>query len=235
MPIGTRRMLLAGAAGTLALALSGNAAAQDTSNSAAQTSSQPQTAQAEDSAQPGQPMSLGDLARLARAKKQSEPKAGKVIDDDNLPRSGAGISIVGNAPGDSSAHSRGRGSSVARGGKVVLLDFAASWCGPCRESLPDLKQLQSAYGRDQLEVISIGEDKNENAWHNFVEQNQINWSQRFDSGGEMSRQYGVNAFPTFILTDERGTVLQRFVGEDPNTSLANRIAPYVNKSSQGAL
>jgi hypothetical protein len=83
-----RGILFSLRAGTLALALSGNAAAQDASSSAAQTSSQAQTAQAADSAQPGQPMSLGDLARLARAKKQSEPKAGKVIDEDNLPRSG---------------------------------------------------------------------------------------------------------------------------------------------------
>ncbi len=83
-----RGILFSLRAGTLALALSGNAAAQDASSSAAQTSSQAQTARAADSAQPGQPMSLGDLARLARAKKQSEPKAGKVIDEDNLPRSG---------------------------------------------------------------------------------------------------------------------------------------------------
>jgi hypothetical protein len=51
----------------------------------------------------------------------------------------------------------------------------------------------------------------------------------------MLQQYGVIAFPTFVLTDDRGIVLQRFVGEDPNMSLAHRIAPYVGKGSQGSL
>lgn len=101
--------------------------------------------------------------------------------------------------------------------------------------MPDLKQLQATYGRDQLEVIGISEDKNESVWHSFLAQHQMNWEQRFDSGGEMSRQYGVNAFPTFVLTDGNGAVLQRFVGEDPNESLASRIAPYLKNSQQGGL
>jgi thioredoxin-related protein len=63
----------------------------------------------------------------------------------------------------------------------------------------------------------------------------MNWEQRFDSDGEMSQQYGVHAFPTFILTDDRGTVLQRFEGEDPNQTLASRIGPYLNKPPQGSI
>jgi hypothetical protein len=64
-----------------------------------------------------QPTSLGDLARLARAKKKDEPKAAKVIDDENMPR--GGIPIGGSAPGSSS-------SSSKSGEKLVLLDFCAS-------------------------------------------------------------------------------------------------------------
>jgi len=228
------------ASGTLALTIAQGAVAQDASRNTLQAASQSQdqnvqpdrSVSADNSSD--EPMSLADAARLARSQKQSEPKASKVVDDDNLPRTGGGVSVVGSSPADSSADPAGR-SSGSRGGKVVLLDFAASWCGPCRESLPDLKRLQAAYGSDELEVISIGEDKNENAWHNFVAENQINWSQRFDSGGEMLRQYGVSVFPTFILTDDRGTVLQRFVGEDPNVPLASRIAPYVKNPAQMAL
>jgi thiol-disulfide isomerase/thioredoxin len=226
MPIWMQKSLLALAAWTLGLALSGGAAAQDPSKNPAPGSSQQPNAQTDSSAQPQQPLSLGDLARLARAKKQSEAKVATVIDNDNLPHTGGGISVVGNGAGDSPA---------PRSAKVVLLDFWASWCGPCRQSVPDLKQLQKAYGSDQLEVISVNEDKDEIAGRNFAAQNQMNWEQRFDSDGEMSQQYGVHAFPTFILTDDRGTVLQRFEGEDPNQPLASRIGPYLNKTSKGSI
>jgi thiol-disulfide isomerase/thioredoxin len=228
MPTWTERTLLALAVGTLSLGLTSGACAQDASKNPAPGSAQQSVAQTDSlvSAQPDQPMSLGDLARLARAKKQSEAKVAAVIDNDNLSHTGGGISVVGNGAGDSSG---------SRSPKVVLLDFWASWCGPCRQSVPDLKQLQKAYGSDQLEVISVNEDKDENAGRNFVAQNQMNWEQQFDSDGAMSHQYGVHAFPTFILTDERGKVLQRFEGEDPSQPLASRIGPYLDKTSKGSI
>jgi thiol-disulfide isomerase/thioredoxin len=214
MPAGIRRVQLLSRLGILALLCAGGAAAQDASKNS-EPAALPQR-NPPDSAQSAQPMSLGDLARLARTKRQSEPKAAKVIDDDNLPRSGGGISIVG-------------GSGA---GKMVLLDFWASWCGPCRESVPQIRALQRTYGSD-LEVVSVNEDKDESAGRNFVAKNQMNWEQQFDSGGEMSRQYGVHAFPTFILTDGNGHVLQRFVGEDPSQPLANRVAPYLKNGTHG--
>jgi thiol-disulfide isomerase/thioredoxin len=170
-----------------------------------------------------QPTSLGDLARLARAKKKDEPKAAKVIDDENMPR--GGIPIGGSAPGSSS-------SSSKSGEKLVLLDFWASWCGPCRESLPDLKRFQSAFSGDQVQVVSISEDRDENTWNSFVSQNQMNWEQQFDGKGESARRYGVQGFPTYILMDGNGTILRRYEGEDPSQSLIERIGPDVKKAQE---
>jgi thiol-disulfide isomerase/thioredoxin len=170
-----------------------------------------------------QPTSLGDVARLARAKKKDEPKAAKVIDDENMPR--GGIPIGGSAPNSSSSSSR-------TGEKLVLLDFWASWCGPCRESLPDLKQFQSAFGSDQVQVVSISEDRDERTWTNFTSQNQMTWEQRFDAAGESARQYGVKGFPTYILVDGNGTILQRYEGEDPSQSLVERIGPDIKKAQE---
>lgn len=202
-------------------AVSQNGAAASMSQTSA---SQPSSAQADDSAQTGQSLSLGDLARIARAKKDSAPKAVKVIDDENLPRNGGGISVVG-----SGATAWERGSLE----KMTLLDFWASWCGPCRESVPDLKALQKTYGSDQLEVISVNEDTNENAGRRFASASGMNWEVQFDPEGQTSRQYGVRAFPTFILMDSNGREVQRFVGEDPQEPLAGRIAPFMPQTPKG--
>jgi thiol-disulfide isomerase/thioredoxin len=188
-----------------------------------QSAPQPSPAQNNFVPDNGQAPSLGDLARLARAKKKDEPKASKVIDDENMPR--GGIYIGGSAP-DSTGTAR-------PGQKLMLLDFWASWCGPCRESLPDLKQLQASFG-DQLQVISISEDENENAWKDFVAQNQMSWEQRFDSGGESARRYNAYALPTYILTDANGTVIRRYEGEDPQRSLVERIGPDIRKAQDPA-
>jgi len=218
------------AAGTLLAgmprSLEGQAVAQNGEvASTSQTSPvQLPSTQADDSAQTGQSMSLGDLARMLRAKKDSAPKAVKVIDDENLPRSGGGISVVGSA-----AAAREGGSRE----KMTLLDFWASWCGPCRESVPDLKALQRTYGSDQLEVVSVNEDTNENAGRRFASESGMNWEVQFDPEGQTSRQYGVHAFPTFILMDSSGREVQRFVGEDPQEPLAGRIAPFMPKAPKG--
>jgi len=184
----------------------------------------PPSVQSDDSSPTGQSMSLGDLARLARAKKESAPKAARVIDDENLPRNGGGISVVGSGSGP-------RGADSPE--KMTLLDFWASWCGPCRQSVPDLKALQRTYGSDQLEVISVNEDKNENAGRSFASDSGMNWQVQFDPEGQTSRQYDVHAFPTFILIDSNGREVQRFVGEDPGEPLAGRIQPFMPKARKG--
>ena len=231
MPTWMRSISLTLVVGMFGLAVSGNAGAQQYPSQTAAPdpaagSTQQANASADRSAQPDQPMSLGDLARLARARKQTETKAARVYDENNLPH-GGGISVVGSGSAG--------GSQDSRSPKVVLLDFWASWCGPCRQSVPDLKQLQKTYRGDQLEVISVNEDKDEKAGRAFASQNQMNWEQQFDSSGEMAKQYGVHAFPTFILTDGNGKVLQRFEGEDPGQPLADRIGPYLNGAPKGAI
>ena len=258
-----RRVWLAAGTAALALVLSGPASAQqasnpaaspDASNSAAPNSVKPAAPATlsnstyatdpanntflDSSTQVAQPTSLAEAARLARAKKQanaksSGPKATLLIDDDNLERGGGGINVVGGDSNVSSPDGGGQLYTGKRSGKLVLYDFWATWCGPCRQSVPDLKQLQATYGSDQLEVISVSVDKDENAWRNFVQQNGMSWEQRIDSDGQMRRQFGVTALPTFVLTDSSGRVVQRLVGEDPDVPIANRLAPSLSGSDKG--
>jgi len=233
------------AMGMLAMGLASGAAAQSmASERTSSTSIQSQNAQSQnDVSQDVQPMSLGDLARQVRVHKQSESKAIEVIDDESLPRDGRGISIVGSGPsglGNSVAGNSVEGPEAPAGqssrtGRMTLLDFWASWCGPCRESVPDLKALQRTYGSDQLEVISVDEDKNENLGRKYASEHGMNWEVQFDSIGATARRHNVSAFPTFILVDGNGREVQRFVGVDPSQPLASRIGHYLEHARKTSL
>jgi thiol-disulfide isomerase/thioredoxin len=217
--------------GIMAMVLASGAAAQSTPSPA--TSSQ--SAQPQDgSSQTAQPMSLGELARLAKAQRQSEPKAVKVVDDENLTRGGSGISVVGSESsadeqefGVAGSNSRTTGR-LSHTGRLTLLDFWATWCGPCRESVPQLKALQQVFRSDQLQVISVDEDKNEATGRSFASEHGMNWEVQFDSSGATARQHNVSAFPTFILVDSSGREVRRFVGNDPSQPLTSRLAPYLS-------
>ncbi|MGA8452355.1 MAG: TlpA disulfide reductase family protein, partial [Candidatus Acidiferrales bacterium] len=173
--------------------------------------------------EPEQPMTLGELARRERARKSSQPKSVKIFDDENMPR--APVSTGEKAPGFGD-----QGSSSS--GKLTLLDFWATWCGPCRHALPGLKQIQSVYGGDQLEIISVSEDDDEDAWHNFVAQNDMTWTQRLDSDHQMMRQYGASALPTYVLIGKDGAVVNQYVGDDPDVPIIERIGPDLKKRLQ---
>jgi thiol-disulfide isomerase/thioredoxin len=223
-----RRMGTVLAMGMLVMGLASSAAAQSVASAGASSA----TAQREnDASQRAQPMSLGDLARQVRVQKQGGSKATKVIDDENLPRNGQGISIVGSG-GGSDATAGGRSFHT---GRMTLLDFWASWCGPCRESVPDLKALQGVYGSDQLEVISVDEDKNADAGRSYASEHGMNWEVQFDSSGATARQHNVKAYPTFILVDGNGQEVRRFVGVDSSQPLASRIGPYLEHGRKTSL
>jgi thiol-disulfide isomerase/thioredoxin len=171
-------------------------------------------------------VSLGELARRARAQKSSQAKSVKIFDDENMPR--APISAGQKAPDFS-----GQGGGSSSGGKVTILDFWATWCGPCRHALPGLKQLQAMYGSNHVEVVSISEDEDEATWSSFVSQNGMNWTQKLDSNHQIIRQYGASALPTYVLIGRDGAVIQQYVGDDPEQPIVERMGPDLRKSLEG--
>lgn len=107
-------------------------------------------------------------------------------------------------------------SSIAQlRGRVVLLDFWASWCGPCRMLAPRLSALKEKLGAQGLTVVGITTDEAEKAAV-FAERHQMRYGVVVDKDGDTSRAYGVSALPTMILIDKKGIVREVFIGYDPS-------------------
>jgi len=98
-------------------------------------------------------------------------------------------------------------------GKVVLLDFWGTWCGPCVESVPELKQLHKKYANDpSFVLIGISSDRDDEVWREFTQKNKMVWPQYRDKDGKITRAFRVASFPTYVILDREGIVRHRSVG-----------------------
>ena len=132
---------------------------------------------------------------------------------------------------------QGEGISLKQlSGKIVVLDFWATWCPPCRASVGELKELTKKYP-NTVEVISVSADEKESQWRDFVGQKKMNWPQYIDSDGQMRSTFHVSSFPTYIVIDGDGFVKQRITGLNPHETvvyrLKNTLAQMPQSSSEG--
>jgi thiol-disulfide isomerase/thioredoxin len=99
-------------------------------------------------------------------------------------------------------------------GKVVLLDFWATWCAPCRVVIPKLGALQQRYGAQGLDVFGIStEDAQDVAL--FAQRMGMQYGVAADTHGQTTRSYGVASLPTLVVIDKRGVVRDVSIGYDP--------------------
>ena len=98
-------------------------------------------------------------------------------------------------------------------GKVVLLDFWGTWCPPCVESVPELRNLYKRYSKEgNFMIIGISSDDEEEEWREFTVKNKMVWPQYRDKDHRILRAFGIHAFPTYILIDHEGIVRFASVG-----------------------
>jgi thiol-disulfide isomerase/thioredoxin len=100
-------------------------------------------------------------------------------------------------------------------GKVVLLDFWATWCGPCRQALPRIQEIAKKFAGQPLMILSVSLDKNEAEWKAFVAWNHMDWQQYCDGGfeGPIAQSFHVNAIPATFTIDADGVLQDQHVGD----------------------
>jgi thiol-disulfide isomerase/thioredoxin len=91
-------------------------------------------------------------------------------------------------------------------GKVVYLDFWASWCGPCRVSFPILEQLRTDLGPDGFEVLAVNVDENESDASKFLSEVPVTYLVVRDAEAVSPQTYGILGMPTGYLIDRQGVV-----------------------------
>ena len=98
-------------------------------------------------------------------------------------------------------------------GKVVLIDFWATWCGPCREALPHIREIAQKFQSQPLVVLSVSLDKDDTKWKDFVSKNGMTWLQYRDDSGDIAHMFAVNMIPHTFTIDADGVLQDEHIGD----------------------
>jgi len=103
------------------------------------------------------------------------------------------------------------------------MDFWATWCPPCRESVPERKALTRKYSNDKLVLVSVSADSDDKTWREFEGKKNMDWAQYGDSDHKVLDKFGVHAFPTYLVITGDGVIKQRIVGMNPQQTIVHRL------------
>ena len=101
---------------------------------------------------------------------------------------------------------------AAHKGQVVVIDFWASWCTPCRRSIPWLNQMRAKYGERGLVVIGVNVDKDGEDAARFLREVPIDFAVVYDPAGELAARYGVEGMPSTYVYSRDGDLVARHLG-----------------------
>lgn len=115
-------------------------------------------------------------------------------------------------------------------GKIILLDFWASWCGPCITNIPALNRLMDEVKEWPVVVLSVSVDVNENNWRNAIQKYNYKGVQLLDRSSLLAAYYKVLGYPTYILIDQNGKLIEgNAPGPEDGNTLRGKIKLAVGK------
>ena len=118
-------------------------------------------------------------------------------------------------------------------GDIVLVNFWASWCEPCRQELPQLQQLYERHSDDGLVVVGVS-DEDPGKTRQFLEEHGIGYPSLHDDAGSVMQSYQITAIPTSLIIGRDGQLLQRMVGYTPISAFENALWPLLAPTSRDA-
>ena len=131
--------------------------------------------------------------------------------------------VGGSAPNFTLPMNSGKtGSLNDHKGKVLLLDFWATWCRPCIAEIPNLKAVHEEFANENFEILSVCVDRNDFKpnWEKIIENYEMNWPQFFDGTGVAAQEYAIEYFPTIFLLNEKGEIIAKNIrGEEIRAKL----------------
>jgi cytochrome c biogenesis protein CcmG, thiol:disulfide interchange protein DsbE len=115
-------------------------------------------------------------------------------------------------------------------GKVVYVDFWASWCGPCKQSFPWMNDMQSRYSGKGLNLLAVNVDQKAEDAQTFLKDNAAKFTVAFDQSGKTPKAYAIKGMPTSVLIGADGKVLMVHSGfkEEQRDELEKQIKQALN-------
>jgi thiol-disulfide isomerase/thioredoxin len=117
-------------------------------------------------------------------------------------------------------------------GKVVLIDFWASWCIPCRMLIPHEQELVNTYKGRPFAILGISRDHTFEDLKEFLATQKLPWANIYDSSGDITRAWAVEVLPSFVLVDDQGIVRGRWLGTAETADADSLIPQLIRKAEQ---